>query len=82
MNAANATDALDHLPLRLWIRPTKNGSNYFGPCDYCGKHMSEAVALMTGRVGPTGKLLAPNPSGYGHALCVEDVIARATRSAS
>jgi hypothetical protein len=54
----------------FWVRGTGLGSDYFGGCDYCGKHMPEAFALMMA-FEHAGKRLEPNPVAYGHEACVE-----------
>lgn len=53
-----------------WLRPTGKGSDYFGPCDRCGKGGGDFWALMVATV-IGGKRISPNPVAYGHAQCLD-----------
>ena len=77
MNAGQAPDPVAHLPIERTIRPLRRGSDYYGPCEFCGKHMSEAFGLHTARVHPDGRRLEPNLSNVGHEDCVNAAIALA-----
>lgn len=63
----------------LSIEATGRGSDYFGPCDCCGKPMSEAFKLMRGhaRASHPGTVYQPDAVAYGHAACVEARVRRA-----
>lgn len=75
-------DPLGHLPIRYSIRTTGKGSDYLGPCERCGKHMTEAFALMTEREAPDGRLLNRNASSYGHEQCLRSSIPKQARSSA
>jgi len=62
--------------LKLWLRATGRGSDYYGPCEYCRQHVSETFVLMSAYENK-GKLLSPNPNAYGHQTCIEGRIALA-----
>lgn len=70
------SDPLSHLPIRYSLRTTGKGSDYLGPCEWCGKNMSEGFALMTEEVAPDGRLLNRNAAKYGHEHCLRDSIPR------
>lgn len=71
-------EPLDHLPIERTVRPQRHGSDYFGPCDHCGKHMSQAFAVHTARVLPDGTRITPNLGSFGHEACVRAAIAQST----
>lgn len=61
------------------IKPLGLGSDYFGPCECCGKRMSEAFKLTrtTHVVTSYGKAVAiKDPGLYGHEECVSAVANR------
>jgi len=57
------------------LRSTGRGSDYFGICDQCGKHLSECFVLQHQREyrRPNGSLYySPMYGGaYGHEACLE-----------
>lgn len=56
------------VPIKL-ARETGRGSDYFGPCDCCGKPGADFVALVRAtRID--GRVIGPNPTTYGHRHCI------------
>ena len=56
------------------MRTTGHGSDYYGPCDQCGKHVSETYVYQWHRewARPDGTIyLSPLGGGaYGHRECL------------
>lgn len=57
-----------------WPRETGRGSDYFGPCDCCGKPGGDFVALMHA-TQIAGSTIRPNSLAYGHRPCIAARIA-------
>lgn len=57
------------------IRSTGRGSDYYGGCDQCGKHMSETFVSQVKReyVRDNGEIYLCSIGGgaYGHKECLE-----------
>lgn len=52
-----------------WARETGRGSDYFGPCDCCGKPGGDFVALEYA-TKIDGSLVGRNALAYGHRHCI------------
>ena len=79
--ARHTSHPLAHLPIERTVRPQRHGSDWFGPCDICGKHMSQAFGLRTARIHPDGRRLGPNTDSFGHEHCVTAALAQSEGSA-
>lgn len=63
--------------IRRVLKPLGRGSDYYGPCEVCGKKMSEAFKhyTQTGirRLSGAGVFDLTSPGAYGHESCLADM---------